>query len=110
MGGSIPQSMSPVRWPDRVERPRTNELDGRTTGPGRISPRSSGAGRIACAGGPGAAGRHVAVAGVRGVGAHPGRIGSAVDGYTPVVIPPGPRNAGTTGGSILGDRNEIATG
>jgi hypothetical protein len=104
MGESIPQSMSPARWPDQAEPPRTNELNGPTTGPGRIFPRSSSAGRIACAGEPRAAGRHVAVAGVRGVGAHPERIGSVVDGFTHIVIPPGPRNAGTTGGSILVDR------
>src|SRR3954454_12128659 len=109
MGESIPESMSPVRWPDQAEPLRTNELNGRTSGPGRIFPRSSSAGRIACAGEPRAAGRHVAVAGVRGVGAHPGRIGSVVDGFTLIVIPPGPRNVGTTGGSILVDRNEIET-
>jgi len=55
--------------------------------PGRIFPRSSSAGRIACAGEPRAAGRHVAVAGVGGVGAHPERIGSIVDGFTLIVIP-----------------------
>src|SRR3954464_9448494 len=101
MGGSIPRSMTPVRGSDRVEPPRTNELNGRTSGPGRIFPRSSLAGRIACAGEPRAAGRHVAVAGVRGVGAHPERIGSVVDGFTLIVIPLGLQRARSTGGSIL---------
>ena len=110
MEESIPQGWSPVRWSEQAETARTNELDGRTSGPGRIFPRSSSAGRIACAGEPRAAGRQLAVAGVRGVGAHPERIGSVVDGFTLIVITPGPRNAGTTGGSILVDRNGKETG
>src|SRR5258708_18011379 len=101
MGESIPQSMSPVRWPDQAEPPRTNELNGRTSGPGRAFPRSSLAGRIACAGELRAAGRHVAVAGVRGVGAHSARIGSVVAGFTLMSIPLGTRRARKGGGSLL---------